>query len=358
MRSTPWLAFAAAAGLAAVAAAPAAEAQVETLRVGWCAKTVSSAAAPFAIATKMGWFEKEGIKVDLVPLPGSGECAKFVATKEIPFSLPSVEPVAVLRSQGAKLKFFYTAYQGNVYGMAVPADSTYKSVADLKGKKVGVISMASASAIIARALAKEAGLDPEKDITIVVAGEAGQTAALLKNGSVDVLSQFDTQYALVENAGFKLRRLSHPSIDKFPSNGFLALEETLAAKRKQAIALAKGYAMGTHFALTNPEAAIRIMWEVWPQTRATGKDEATALRHDIATLNARAPAWRLEGVGAKKWGENLAPNYQAYLDWLLANGIIKEKAVAKEFLVDDLIADINTFDVNAVADAAKGYKTK
>ena len=36
-----------------------------TLRVGWCARTVSSAAAPFAIAQKMGWFEKDGIKVEL-----------------------------------------------------------------------------------------------------------------------------------------------------------------------------------------------------------------------------------------------------------------------------------------------------
>jgi NitT/TauT family transport system substrate-binding protein len=53
------------------AAATTATAQVQTVRVGWCAKTVSSAAAPFAIATKLGWFEKDGIKVDLVPLPGS-----------------------------------------------------------------------------------------------------------------------------------------------------------------------------------------------------------------------------------------------------------------------------------------------
>lgn len=329
-----------------------------TLRVGWCARTVSSAAAPYAIATKMGWFEKAGIKVDLVPLPGSGECAKFVATREIPFALPSIEPVAVLRSQGANLKYFYTAYQGNVYGMAVPADSPIKTVADMKGKKIGVISMASASAIIARALAKQAGLDPEKDISIVVAGEAGQTAALLRNGSVDALSQFDTQYALVENAGVKLRRLSHPEIDKFPSNGLLGLEDTLAKMRKEAIALARGYAMGTLFALTNPEAAIRIMWDVWPQTNATGKDEATALKGDISTLNARAVAWRLEKVGATKWGENIVPNYQSYLDWLFEQGTTKQKATAGDFLDHSMIDDINKFDAAEVVKAAKEWKAK
>lgn len=355
MKRLLWAA-AGAAALAVGALGNGAEAQTTTIRVGWCAKTISSAAAPYAIATKLGWFEKAGIKVEIVPMPGSGDCTKFVATKELLFSLPSIEPVAVLRAQGAKLKYFYTAYQGNVYGMAVPAESPIKTVADMKGKKIGVIGMASASAIIAKALAKKAGLDPEKDIQIVVAGEAGQTAALIKNKSIDALSQFDTQYAIVENFGVKLRRLSHPEIDKFPSNGFLALEESLVSRRKEAVGLGKGYAMGTLFALNNPEAAIRIMWEVWPQTKAVGKDEATALKHDISTLMARAPAWRLETVGAKRWGENLVPNYQAYLDWLLEQGIIKQKANAGEFLTDDLLGDVNSFDANAVIAAAKGWK--
>jgi NitT/TauT family transport system substrate-binding protein len=58
-----------------VATALTAPAQAQnTVRVGWCARTVSSAAAPFAIATKMGWFAQAGIKLELVPLPGSTDC--------------------------------------------------------------------------------------------------------------------------------------------------------------------------------------------------------------------------------------------------------------------------------------------
>lgn len=345
------------AGVASVLAVTAAEAQT-TVRVGWCARTISSAAAPFAIATKLGWYEKMGVKVELVPLPGSGDCAKFVATGETLIALPSVEPVAVMRGQGAKLKTFYTAYQGNIYGIAVPVDSPIKTMADTKGKKIGVIGMASAGAIIVRALAKEHGFDPDKDISVVVAGEAGQTAALLRNGSVDALSQFDTQYALVENAGVKLRRLAHPSIDKFPSNGFIALEATMKDKQKEIVAVTQGYAMGTLFALNNPEAAIRLLWDMWPQTKSTSKDEPTSLAHDISTLNARAVSWRLESVGAKKWGENLVENYQAYLDWLLANGTIKDKASAVDVVDNVLIDEINKFDQAAVIKAAKEWKAK
>ena len=342
---------------AALAAAPA-FAEVKTIRVGWCAKTVSSAAAPFAIAQKLGWFEKEGIKVELVPLPGSTDCVKLMATKDVQVSLPSVEPLAIIRPQGVKARFFYTAYQGNIYGIAVPADSPAKSMADLKGKRIGVTSMASAGVILARALAKAAGLDPDKDITIVVAGESAQTAALLRSKQVDALSQFDTQYALTMNAGAKLRFLEHPEIKKFPSNGFVALEDYLKSNRKEVIALGRGYAMGTVFAMANPEAAIRILWEVFPQTRATGKDQATALKDDLLTLEARAKNWRYEPVDGKRWGDNVEKNYQSYLEWLFAQGVIKTKVDAKDLLTNELLDDVNKFNADAIRSEAKAYKAK
>jgi NitT/TauT family transport system substrate-binding protein len=341
-----------------VGPASSAMAQLTTMRVGWCARTISSAAAPFAIATKLGWYEKAGIKVEVVPLPGSTDCVKLVATKELHASLPSAEPLAIIRPQGVKAKFFYTAYQGNIYGIAVPADSTAKTIADLKGKKIGVTSMASAGVIVARALAKQAGMDPDKDISIIVAGESAQTAALLNSKQVDALSQFDTQYALTQNAGAKLRLLDHPEIKKFPSNGFVALEEYLKDNRKEAVAMARGYAMGTVFAIANPEAAIRILWEVYPQTKATGKDEATALRDDLITLDARARNWRYEPVGGKRWGDNVQANYQSYMDWLLAQGVIKQKTDANDIVTNDLLDDINKFDVAAVTAEAKAYKAK
>lgn len=341
--------------IAAMAAASSASAQT-TVRVGWCAKTLSSAAAPYAIATKMGWYAKEGVKVEPVPLAGSGECVKLVATKELLASLPSAEPLAIIRPQGVKAKFFYTAYQSNIYGIAVPEDSPVKTVADLRGKRIGVISMASAGYIVARALVRQAGMNPDSDVRIVVAGESAQTAALLGSKQVDALSQFDTQYALTQNAGAKLRFLDHPDIKLFPSNGFVALEDTLRDKRKEMVALARGYAMGTVFAMANPEAAIRILWEVYPQTKSTGKDEATAMRDDLATLEARARNWRYEPVGAKKWGENVEANYTAYMNWLTEQGVLKEKIATQDMITNDLIDEINTFDAAAVVAAAKAYK--
>ena len=254
------------------------------VKVGWCARTVSSAAAPFAIATKMGWFEKAGIKVELIPLPGSTDCVKAVATRDVSYSLPSVEPLAIIRPQGIKAKNYYTAYQGNIYGIVVPTDSPVKKFTDLKGKRIGVTSMASAGVIIARAMASINGMDPDRDITIVVAGEAGQTAALIRG------TRSTRSHNLIRN--MLSQKMPAPNCDAWtkttrvlrnsPLTDSVALEETLASKRAEAIALGQGYAKGTIFAIANPEAAIRILWEVFPQTKATGKDEATALKDDLS----------------------------------------------------------------------------
>jgi NitT/TauT family transport system substrate-binding protein len=328
------------------------------VRVGWCARSIISSMSPFAIATKMGWFAADGIKIELTPLPGSSDCVKFVATGEIPYAVPSVEPLAIIRAQGVKAKVFYTAYQSYVYGIAVPQDSPIKTFADLKGKSIGVIAMGSAGMVVARALAASAGLDPDSDIRVVVAGEGAQTVALLRAGQVDALSQFDTQYALVENAGIKLRLLPSPEIAHFPSNGFIALEETLRTNRKQAVALARGYAKGQVFAIANPEAAVRILWEVYPQSKATGKDEATALKDDMKVLEARIRSWKLESGGVSKWGESSERNYSAYVDFLQKWGVVKQKVPASDLVTNDLIKEINDFDAAKVVAAAKAYKTQ
>src|SRR5499433_2649813 len=333
-----------------------AAAQTTKIKVGICARTVSmGVGSPFAIATKMGWFKQEGIDVEIVPLPGSTDCVKSVAAGQLLISLPSVEPLAIVRPQGVKAKIFYTAYQTNAYGLAVPADSPIQKAADLKGKNIGVTSLASAGVVVARAQVAAAGLDPDRDVNIVVAGEGAQPAAMLRNRQVDALSQFDTQYALIENAGVKMRYLDRRDIERFPGNGFLASEESLRTRRKDLIALARAYAKGTIFTLANPEAAVRIVYEVFPQTKPTGKDEATAVREDLKVLEARMPHFKLEPAGVKRWGESSEANYREYIDFLVKWAVLKQKVETSDLITNELIGDINQLDARKVATDAKAY---
>jgi len=329
----------------------------ETLvKFGFCARTVTSAAAPFAVATKMGWYAAAGIKVQLVPVPGSTDCVKLVATGDLPYSLPSIEPLPAVIQQGIKAKIYYTAYQGNIYGIAVPKQSPIKSVRDLKGKKIGVASMASGGVPVARGLLAMNGLDPEKDAQIVVVGEAAQAAALLRGEQVSALSLYDTQYTLVETAGVPIRMLDSGPVARFPSNGFLVLEDKLQKDRAQAVALAKGYAMGTVFSIANPQAAVKILYEIYPYTKPSGKTDEQAIQDDVKTLLARAEHWRLEAGGVKRWGESSVKDFDAYQDFLVKWKVIPSKVAANQMVTNDLIDEINRFDAAEVAAQAKTYR--
>jgi NitT/TauT family transport system substrate-binding protein len=134
------------------------------------------------------------------------------------------------------------------------------------------------------------------------------------------------------------------------------LEETLKDRKADAIALAQNYAKGQVFAITNPAAAVRMLYEVYPFTKPAGKDENTAIKEDVITLNARIKNWLLEPAGVTKWGENSEANYAAYVDWLVKYGVLKEKAAVSDLISNEFIGEINAFDQAEIEKLAKSYR--
>jgi NitT/TauT family transport system substrate-binding protein len=335
-----------------------AQAEATKVKLAFCSKTMNIAAAPVVIASKMGWFQERGIDVEMVLFGGSTECIQNLATGEVDFSNSTADALAMVRSRGVVGKVFYTLTHLNIFGLAVPEDSPIKSVRDLKGKTIGVTSMASTGVLTARAIAAANGLDPDKDLQFAATGEAGQSAALIRSKQVDALSQFSTQYALLQYLGINLRMLDNSAVASFPSNGLVALDKTLKTKRKEAIALARGYAMGTLFSLENPAAASRIVFEAYPESRATGRDEATSIQIDKVVLESTRFALDIDKLGKKYWGEGDIQAYANYLKFLKQWDVIKSDIDVKDFVTNDLIPEINDFDRAAVVKAAKEYGKK
>ena len=99
-----------------------------------------------------------------------------------------------------------------------------------------------------------------------------------------------------------------------------------------------------------------MLYEVFPFTKPAGKDETAALKEDIITLNARMKNWPLEPAGVTKWGENSEANYGGYVDWLVKNGVLKEKAAVSDLITNEFIGEINAFDQAEIEKLAKSYK--
>lgn len=65
-----WISAVAAVCMTAAGLSGAAEAQTK-VRVGWCTSVITNGVvAPFAIATKLGWFKELGIEVKVVNIAG------------------------------------------------------------------------------------------------------------------------------------------------------------------------------------------------------------------------------------------------------------------------------------------------
>jgi NitT/TauT family transport system substrate-binding protein len=325
---------------------------LEKVRLGWCTSVITHGVAPIAVATKFGWFKQEGIEVELVNFPGSSDCVRNVATGEVLVAVATPEPVAILQQTGVNTQVFYTAYRRNIFGVAVPVDSSIKTYADLKDKKIGVTSMASAGVVLARSATSDAGLDPDRDIRVVISGQPAQSVILLQRKEIDAVSQWDTQYTLMGLAGLPMRMLEDPLIDSFPANSLVASSDSIKNKRDLLVRLARAYTMGVAYTLKNTRQAAAIFQEVYPQIVPTGLAPEAALDRTATLLKTVSEKWTLDKPG-ETWGESDLKIYQSYLDWLVRAKILKQPMDAKEIATNELVGDINkNLDIKSAEEAS------
>ena len=95
---------------------------------------------------------------------------------------------------------------------------------------------------------------------------------------------------------------------------------------------------------------------MFPETRPTGKDEATALHDDARVLEARIPNWTLEKSGVRRWGESSTANYAAYLDFLSRWGVVTRRVPVTDLVTNELIPEINRLDPGRIRAEAKAWK--
>lgn len=57
-------------------------------------------------------------------------------------------------------------------------------------------------------------------------------------------------------------------------------------------------------------------------------------------------------------GDNGEANYRVYLDWLVAQGVVKTRVDVKDLITDELLADVNKFDADAIRRDARAFKAK
>jgi NitT/TauT family transport system substrate-binding protein len=313
-------------------------------------------AAHSSVPAALGYWKSGGLDVDVKPFNGSTGATQVVVAGSAEFTMGSPEGLLVAVQEGAKIRAVYNHVREPIYTIAVVKDSAIKQLADLKGKTIGVTTLASGATAVAKAMLKAIGLDPEKDVRWLPVGLGPQAANALKSNQVDAIAMWDWAYASLENLGFQFRHFETPQTSRLLSLMLITNDAFLSANRKATVAFAQGIAKGALFALTNPEAAVRIHWAQYPSSKPTNIPEDQALREAVHVLQARLAKYRVEHRKDPRFGAFLPEEWKATQGFFFDVGMIKSKPDVSVYFTNDLIDDINKFDKAAVIKQAESYK--
>lgn len=118
----------------AVAAPPRAHAQPLTLMLDWF---VNPDHAPLIVAVERGYFREAGLEVKLVAPADPNDPPKLVAAGKADIAVSYQPQLHVQVGQGLPLKRIATLVATPLNSLVVLKDGPIKSIADLKGKKIG-----------------------------------------------------------------------------------------------------------------------------------------------------------------------------------------------------------------------------
>ena len=248
------------------------------------------------------------------------------------------------------------------WSLAVLEDGPIKDVRDLKGKTIGVFSLATGGIAFMKSYMRQNGMDPDKDVNLVAVGLGAPPVDALRTNKVQALLFWASANATFENAGLKLRYLRGADWRAFPDFTFSTLQKTIDADPAMVEAIARGAAKATIFAWANPDCARRMHWARFPNSKPSGVDDATAARFDMnnqkAQLDSMTDAFKMNG--GKLVGNATVDAYTRIQNFMLEAKLIDKTLPASIYMITipGFFEKINQFDASAVRAQAANCPVK
>lgn len=306
------------------------------------------------VGQQTGFFKEEGLDVEVRYASGAPQGTQVAAANQADVAIVTVEPLINGYDKGVRGKFLALINNKLIYYIAVPEDSPIKTVEDLRGKKIGVASFGSAAVPVVRSILRSAGIQPASD-TLLPVGVMDQAMAALKSDKVQALGLYDGMYFALERAGFKFRYFHHPALTNFGNTGMFASDDTIKIKQDELCRFSRAYAKATLFAVTNPEAAVKMYWKVAPSARRGATDEE-AMKNGLAEI---APMLKVYDIGfppGRRYGQIDRTAFEKYIELNKQEGVINATPPVDALVTDVFSECMNKFDADAVRAKAKDWK--
>lgn len=333
-----------------VLARPVAAQTLPKLKVWGASATVEAYHGFLFLGIPLGFYREQGVEVEFGTAAGSSATLQLVAAGQVQLGYVGMEVVALAKARNPTLPVtaVYLQDRGNIYELVVPEDSAIRSVADLKGKTIGVANLASGAIPSLRAMLAEAGLNPANDVSLVPVGNGAAAATALRGGRVQALSLFRAQHALIETLGISLRYFQREQ----PSAVVIANSTFLRQNPAAVTGALRGIAAGSIFAQLAPEATVRQHWTMFG--RPTGLSEEEAMSRARHVLSRSAELWRRWDDAATPWGAMDAGMWDRLQAFMVQQQLTERVIDSATLFSTELIPAVNQLDAAAIERRARG----
>ncbi len=222
---------------------------------------------PALVAYANGYFGEEGVEVTDFVIGSGGTLRTAMIVKEFDLGLFAFVHVPIARIGGSPWKAVMSMHDLEIFSLVVRNElkDKVKTVADLRGLKVGFSTPGAGSWYMGSLFLKKAGLDPEKDVQYVsLGGDVGVIYTALKTGKVDAFPAWEpiTTRVIEEGVAYPLVRIwDRDEHKKLVGEKALALvlatrEDVIKEKPDLVRRVVQAHKKGLQFIRTRPTAEL------------------------------------------------------------------------------------------------------
>ncbi len=237
---------------------------------------------PVLAAESQGYFEKNGVRLDMISTGASAKVAQQMTAGSLDIGDSGMPDFIRAIEQGAPMKIVASSVAAPPYSL--DAASNIKTWQDLKGKTVILGGTHDVTVIFFNAMAEGNGLKPG-DFEYTYAGATGDRYAALKSGSVQAAILFPPFNFRAEDEGYNHLGDTTTYLKDFPFTGF-AVNTNWANSHKDALThFLKAQLQGVAWLYDpkNKDAAVKLLAD---KTNTTPEDGAKTYDLFFSQINA------------------------------------------------------------------------
>ena len=157
---------------------------------------------PLTLAEQLGYFKAEGLEVEISDFAGGARALQAVVGGSADVVSGAYEHTINLQNKGQMFQAF--VLQGRAPQIALGISNKtmpgYKSVADLRGKKIGVTAPGSSTNMMANLVLSRAGIKAG-DVSFIGVGTSAGALTALRSGQIDAICNIDPVMTMLEQKG-------------------------------------------------------------------------------------------------------------------------------------------------------------